>query len=75
VEVGALDGLLTLVGELVRARNQIVRCNTAQEQGAFLESVQRLDVLSVELRETILKMRQGRELTRERPQPLPESSG
>ncbi|MBM3981643.1 MAG: histidine kinase, partial [Planctomycetes bacterium] len=58
VDVGLLDGLMTLVGELVLARNQIVR-HTASAAGdpALLATVQRLNLLTTELQAGVMKTR------------------
>jgi two-component system chemotaxis sensor kinase CheA len=57
VDVGLLDKLMTLVGELVLARNQIVQFGTSQEDRAFLGTVQRLNVLTTELQAHVMKTR------------------
>ncbi|HKB35652.1 MAG TPA: chemotaxis protein CheA, partial [Gemmataceae bacterium] len=57
VDVGLLDELMNLVGELVLARNQIVQHTTAQENSAFLSTVQRLNLLTTELQAGVMKTR------------------
>jgi two-component system chemotaxis sensor kinase CheA len=57
VDVGLLDQLMNLVGELVLARNQIMQFSTSQEQAAFLGPVQRLNVLTTELQVGVMKTR------------------
>ena len=57
VDVGLLDKLMTLVGELVLARNQIVQFSTTQEDAAFLGTVQRLNLLTTELQAGVMKTR------------------
>jgi two-component system chemotaxis sensor kinase CheA len=57
VDVGLLDKLMTLVGELVLARNQIVQFSTSQEDAAFLGTVQRLNLLTTELQANVMKTR------------------
>jgi two-component system chemotaxis sensor kinase CheA len=57
VDVGLLDKLMTLVGELVLARNQIVQYSTSQEDGAFVATVQRLNLLTTELQANVMKTR------------------
>src|SRR5262249_56392057 len=57
VDVGLLDKLMTLVGELVLARNQIMQFSTSQEDTAFLGTVQRLNVLTTELQANVMKTR------------------
>ena len=57
VDVGLLDKLMNLVGELVLARNQIVQFGTAQEDPAFLGTLQRLNLLTTELQVGVMKTR------------------
>ena len=57
VDVGLLDKLMTLVGELVLARNQIMQFGTSQEDSAFLGTVQRLNLLTTELQTNVMKTR------------------
>ncbi len=57
VDVGLLDKLMTLVGELVLARNQIVQFSGAQEDTGFVGTVQRLNVLTTELQAGVMKTR------------------
>jgi two-component system chemotaxis sensor kinase CheA len=57
VDVGLLDKLMTLVGELVLARNQILQFSTFQEDKAFLGTVQRLNLLTTELQTGVMKTR------------------
>ncbi len=57
VDVGLLDKLMTLVGELVLARNQIMQFSTTQEESAFLGTVQRLNLLTTELQANVMKTR------------------
>jgi two-component system chemotaxis sensor kinase CheA len=57
VDVGLLDKLMNLVGELVLARNQIVQVNTAQENPALTGTVQRLNLLTTELQTGVMKTR------------------
>ena len=57
VDVGLLDKLMTLVGELVLARNQVMQFSTSQEDGAFLGTVQRLNLLTTELQANVMKTR------------------
>lgn len=57
VDVGQLDKLMNLVGELVLARNQIVS-NTAQfDQAALMTAAQRLNIITTELQENVMKTR------------------
>ena len=57
VDVGLLDKLMTLVGELVLARNQIVQYSGSQEDAGFLGTVQRLNLLTTELQAGVMKTR------------------
>lgn len=57
VDVGLLDKLMTLVGELVLARNQILQYSAAHEDDAFLGAVQRLNLLTTELQTSVMKTR------------------
>lgn len=57
VDVGVLDKMMTLVGELVLARNQILQYSAAQEDHAFLGAVQRLNLLTSELQAGVMKTR------------------
>jgi two-component system chemotaxis sensor kinase CheA len=57
VDVRLLDKLMTLVGELVLARNQIMQFSTEQEDPAFLSNVQRLNLLTTELQTNVMKTR------------------
>jgi two-component system chemotaxis sensor kinase CheA len=57
VDVGLLNKLMNLVGELVLARNQIMQFSAAQEDGTFLGTVQRLNVLTTELQAGVMKTR------------------
>ncbi len=57
VDVGLLDTLTTLVGELVLARNQIVQFTADNENAALVGSVQRLNLLTTELQTGVMKTR------------------
>jgi two-component system chemotaxis sensor kinase CheA len=57
VDVNLLDKLMTLVGELVLARNQIMQFSTSQEERSFLNTVQRLNLLTTELQANVMKTR------------------
>jgi two-component system chemotaxis sensor kinase CheA len=57
VDVGLLDKLMNLVGELVLARNQIVQFSAAREDPALLGTVQRLNLLTTELQAGVMKTR------------------
>jgi two-component system chemotaxis sensor kinase CheA len=57
VDVGLLDKLMNLVGELVLARNQIVQHTASQENSAVLGPVQRLNLLTTELQAGVMKTR------------------
>ncbi len=57
VHVGLLDKLMNLVGELVLARNQVLRFNAAQKDTAFVSTSQRLNLITTELQEGAVKTR------------------
>lgn len=57
VDVGVLDKLMTLVGELVLARNQILQFGLSQKDATFLDTVQRLNQLTTELQAGVMKTR------------------
>jgi two-component system chemotaxis sensor kinase CheA len=57
VDVGLLDKMMNLAGELVLARNQILQCSSAQTDAAFCNAAQRLDLITAELQEGVMKMR------------------
>ena len=57
VDVGLLDKLMTLVGELVLARNQILQFSDSHEDDGFLGAVQRLNLLTTELQASVMKTR------------------
>jgi two-component system chemotaxis sensor kinase CheA len=57
VDVGLLDKLMNLVGELVLARNQIVQFGATHEDSGFLGTVQRLNLLTTELQAGVMKTR------------------
>jgi two-component system chemotaxis sensor kinase CheA len=57
VDVGLLDRLMNLVGELVLARNQIVQFSASQENTAYVATVQRLNLLTTELQAGVMKTR------------------
>jgi two-component system chemotaxis sensor kinase CheA len=57
VDVDLLDGLLNLVGELVLARNQLVRGVMEIGDTGLVRSAQRLGMITSELQEGIMKTR------------------
>ncbi|VTR95764.1 chemotaxis protein : Histidine kinase OS=Pirellula staleyi (strain ATCC 27377 / DSM 6068 / ICPB 4128) GN=Psta_3074 PE=4 SV=1: Hpt: H-kinase_dim: HATPase_c: CheW: CheW [Gemmata massiliana] len=57
VDVGLLDKLMTLVGELVLARNQIVQYSNGHEDSGLQGAVQRLNALTTELQAGVMKTR------------------
>lgn len=57
VDVGLLDKLMNLVGELVLSRNQILQYSDSHEDNNFLAAVQRLDLLISELQAAVMKTR------------------
>jgi two-component system, chemotaxis family, sensor kinase CheA len=57
VDVGLLDKLMNLVGELVLARNQIVEHASTQTAATFLAATQRLNLITADLQEGVMKTR------------------
>ncbi len=57
VDVGLLDRLVNLVGELVLARNQVLQFTGTRRDPAFLQTTQRLNQITTELQEGVLKTR------------------
>ncbi|MGA2985294.1 MAG: chemotaxis protein CheW [Terriglobia bacterium] len=57
VDVSLLDKLMNLVGELVLARNQILQFSSSQQDTTFLNTTQRLNLITTELQEGVMKTR------------------
>lgn len=57
VDVDQLDKLMNLVGELVLARNQILRLSSRQQDAGLQTATQRLNVITTELQEGVMKTR------------------
>ncbi|MFP3906705.1 MAG: chemotaxis protein CheA [Acidimicrobiales bacterium] len=57
VDVRLLDDLMNLVGELVLARNQILQLTTEDENEAFAAPAQRLNLITTELQEGVMRTR------------------
>ena len=57
VGVGLLDKLMDLVGELVLTRNQILQYNTEREDSTLNATSQRLNLITTELQEGVMKTR------------------
>ncbi len=57
VDVGLLDKLMNLVGEMVIARNQVMQYSSTLEDNAFGGTVQRLNLLTTELQVHVMKTR------------------
>jgi len=57
VDIGLLDKLMNLVGELVLARNQIVQSTTNAADGGLGSAAQRIDIITTELQESVMKTR------------------
>jgi two-component system chemotaxis sensor kinase CheA len=60
VAVGLLDKLMDLVGELVLTRNQILQFNSQGEDAAINATAQRLNLITTELQEGVMKTRMQR---------------
>jgi two-component system chemotaxis sensor kinase CheA len=57
VDVGLLDKLMNLVGELVLARNQILQFSMRHEDASLNATSQRLNLITSELQEGVMKTR------------------
>jgi len=57
VDVALLDKVMNLVGELVLARNQVLQFTANQEDSGFLSTAQRLNLITTELQEGVMKTR------------------
>jgi two-component system, chemotaxis family, sensor kinase CheA len=57
VDVGLLDKLMNLVGELVLARNQVLQFTATQKDASFIGTSQRLNLITTELQESVMKTR------------------
>jgi two-component system chemotaxis sensor kinase CheA len=57
VDVGLLDRLMNLVGELVLTRNQVLQFNAAQDDTALNGIAHRLNLITAELQERVMKTR------------------
>ncbi len=57
VDVGLLDKVMNLVGELVLARNQILQFASRMKDTGFLAASQRLNLITTELQEGVMKTR------------------
>jgi two-component system chemotaxis sensor kinase CheA len=57
VDVVLLDRVMNLVGELVLARNQIMQYGAASKDAGFTKASQRLNLLTTELQEGVMKTR------------------
>ncbi|HKN72775.1 MAG TPA: chemotaxis protein CheW [Terriglobales bacterium] len=57
LDVSLLDQLMNLVGELVLARNQILQFANNTEEGGLLATSQRLNLITTELQEGVMKTR------------------
>jgi two-component system chemotaxis sensor kinase CheA len=57
VDVRLLDKLMNLVGELVLARNQILQFTSHEENATFVATCQRLNLITSELQEGVMKTR------------------
>jgi two-component system chemotaxis sensor kinase CheA len=57
VDVGLLDKLMNRVGELVLARNQVLQFTSSVSDPSFLSTSQRLNLITTELQEGVMKTR------------------
>lgn len=57
VDVALLDKLMTRVGELVLARNQLLQFTSGLDDSNFVNTAQRLNLITTELQEGVMKTR------------------
>lgn len=57
VDVGVLDRLMNLAGELVLTRNQLIQLSQREEDSAYLTPVQQLNRVTTDLQEAVMKTR------------------
>ena len=57
VDVKLLDNLMSLVGELVQAHNQVLQYSATQQDSALAATSQRLNLITAELQEGVMKTR------------------
>jgi two-component system chemotaxis sensor kinase CheA len=57
VDVGLLDKVMNLVGELVLARNRLLQCAGSAADPALLTASQRINLITSELQEGVMKTR------------------
>jgi two-component system chemotaxis sensor kinase CheA len=57
VDVGLLDKLMNLVGELVLARNQVLQFTSTSQDSSLSATTQRLNLITTELQEGVMKTR------------------
>jgi two-component system chemotaxis sensor kinase CheA len=57
IDVTLLDKLMNLVGELVLTRNQILQCSHSTEDASLIAASQRLNLITTELQEGVMKTR------------------
>jgi two-component system, chemotaxis family, sensor kinase CheA len=57
VDVALLDKLMTRVGELVLARNQLLQFTNGHDDSNFVNTAQRLNLITTELQEGVMKTR------------------
>ena len=57
VDVSLLDKMMTLVGELVLARNQVLQFTSVRQDSSFTSTAQRLNLITTELQESVMKTR------------------
>ncbi len=57
VNVSLLDSLMTLAGELVLSRNQLIQAEASKDQGSIEAATQRINLVTSELQEAIMLTR------------------
>lgn len=57
IDVGLLDNLMNLVGELVLARNQVLQYSDSTDDASMVAVSQKLNLVTTELQEAVMKTR------------------
>lgn len=57
VDVALIDKVMTLVGELVLARNQVLQITCTEDEQGLTKTAQRLNLITSELQEAVMKTR------------------
>ncbi|NVB77756.1 MAG: chemotaxis protein CheA [Kofleriaceae bacterium] len=57
VDIGLLDKLMDLAGELVLARNQLLQVSSASRDSSLVHTAQRIDLITSEMQDGVMKTR------------------